>query len=259
MKRFFLVILLTLQTIPAGAQTDTEQRQSNLLSDFNTVDIVAFLQVAQCTIVDTIGSYTVQQVDATIIRCYKGCAPEKKITYYGFVETYRQWLHPGGVQGVFLIGGAKNGRLTYGWLENSGFSEEDTAFIHQLTDTDTLYDKLAANLETYEEKPLWVKARLQSISAYVTDERRTATIAIIKSINAPGLTPGKSYRISINNPVYESLHFRSKLRAGATYYFPLYRDGQKHYFSHTESILPRLSPSMIHRLQHRQRLGVTNN
>lgn len=251
MKRFFLVIMFILRTMPAGAQTDAEQRQPNLVSDFNTADLVALLQVEQCTIVDTIGSYTGQKAEAKIIRCYKGCPPGNSITYHGFVETHKQWIRPGSVHGVFLIGGDKNGQRTYGWLENSGFSEDDTAFINSLTNEDTLCDKLAANLESYGEKPQWVKATLQTTGPHDSDESKTAIIVVTRSISAPGLAPGKSYHISINNPVYQSLHFRSKLRTGTSYYFPLYRDEKKHYYSHAELILPRLSPAMIRRLQHR--------
>jgi len=255
-----LIVLLIFSIVPAcllKAQTaDDDSRHSLLALDFNCVDVVALLQIERCTILDTIGGYTLQEVKGKMIRCYKGCTPMPQathITYRAGVETQQQWLRTGDTMGVFLLAGKDSTGITYGWLENSGFDVTDTSFIRSITHEDTLYHKLAERLlDTAADRPLWLRARIQAMQpAYLSqsDEPRMVSLLVSETICAPGFQAGKSYTIQVEGSSYNGNHFLSKLRNGADYYFPLWKMETGEYYSQLELVLPRLSRQMAERLR----------
>lgn len=204
-----LLLLCLAPALYAGAQ-DSSWYYRNHVIDFATADVVCLVKVGETRILDTIGGYTVQEVAFEPVRFYKGKTQQR--TFRAWLENHEVVWKPGTIRGYYLLNGendssykADPGVVSHYWLENAGFTPNDTSFIASLSDT-VRFKQLA--LAAYKPDLLAAWAKVSFLELIPSDDAeysdREALMQLKEAVPALKLKKGQTIKVLVQRSAYKS-------------------------------------------------------
>lgn len=206
---FTLFLLCLVAALYVRAQDSSWYYRNNVI-DFATADIVCLVNVGETRILDTIGGYTVQEVAFEPVKFYKGKTQQR--TFRAWLENHEVVWKPGTTRGFYFLNGendssykADPGIVHHYWLENAGFTLNDTSFIASLTDTGR-FKQLALAAYNPDVLAAWAKVNFLELlpSGDVEYSDREALIQLKEAVPVLKLEKGQTIKVLVHRSAYKS-------------------------------------------------------
>lgn len=244
-QRCLLFLCCLIAALQAPAQ-DSNWYYANNLTDYATADLVCLVRVGETKILDTIGSYTIQEVAFEPIQYYKGQTRQR--TFRAWLESHQPVWQAGTLRGYYLLRGKPDsaepvqaGKESYYWLENAGFALKDTPFIVSLGDKAT-FKKIMAQYFFSETAGGWAKVTfLDPLPVAIKDNPfgMKATLRMERDVPALKLKKGQVVTVSVrNNPYAAEEAFQEQVKKNRSRELALFLE-EGELTLKTEFILPQ--------------------